>query len=138
VLIRKEEKKMKYSECLIFWNRPKNGDSGEVLVTAHPASESIHLKFDSSGGAAFAYIHGLTEVGSIVDVQAEFITMVLQHGFAPQIVHKEFMKIDEYAITRRHDFYGVLGDAKTWPETYWDVFVKPDHRDQIKALSRID
>jgi hypothetical protein len=126
--------KMKYSECVILWNSPENGVVGEILVAARPLGNIDEEKYSSSGGGDFTYTHCLTEIGSIVDVQAEFISMILQDGLDPKMVDDEFMKIDEYAITRRYDFYGVLGKASPWPEAYWDAFVEPSCRDQLAVL----
>lgn len=102
---------MKASEALIAWTPVYCEDSpaagqikiGRLLDNMAPDWTS---GFKFTGGAAYVERRNLEGWQAIALTFIDFHSIVLRDGIYPQLAHKEFLKIDEYAERMSSDIEG--------------------------------
>lgn len=92
---------MKASKALIAWT-PAGWDSptaGQVKIgrLLKYGESDWAAPYDFTGGAAHMSTRKLDGAEAVARVFIEFNTLVVRDGIDPQVAHREFLKIDEYA-----------------------------------------
>jgi len=93
---------MKCADARIFWNV-----GGEVQVVSPSEEDPRHLR--CSGGACYAWwTDGRGGGSAIAMLLREFVHLTMRDKLSADDVHREFLKIDEYAEFLSLDVPGVL------------------------------
>jgi hypothetical protein len=103
---------MKAHDALIAWtpvhttHRPKTIGQVKVGPLLHDGGEDWSKLFAFTGGAAQVDRRKWRGAKSVAQVFIEFHTLVVRDGIDPQVAHKAFLVIDEYAEAISPDIPG--------------------------------
>ena len=101
---------------MVAWN-PKHSTSaldaldptrkaGAVKVGRWPDEKGWSDKFDSTAGCDWTATSKMDLLGKVMMMFIDFHTLVVRDGIDPQVLHKEFLKIDEYRYRIPFDMEG--------------------------------
>jgi hypothetical protein len=133
---------MKFGHSMIRYNTMNfSKDKGRkprpqvsiIDLPNHP--NTLDQGWDHTGGGCYAHSRCLTEIGAMLESMSEYIDIVAYRGVDPKTALKEFMKIDEFALSRRYKYFGILDGLPLWPDQYLKVFAKPEKIADLKRLS---
>jgi hypothetical protein len=101
--------RLKAADALIAWTgSDEPGYRTRGLVKVGPLIEEHHHdwtdghtgdwrdRFICTGGAAYTYRREMSGVTQQLHVLMDFRSLVVDYGIDPTLVHREFLKIDEY------------------------------------------
>jgi hypothetical protein len=109
---------MKAHEALIAWTPRDSGNptAGQVKVgrLLRDGEGDWTDPFSFTGGAAYMRVRSLRGPESVSQLFIDFHTMVVRDGIDPQVAHRAFLVIDDYAERIAADIDGSRGQPIFW------------------------
>ena len=115
---------MRYRDCIIAW-QPVDGfrslrseaPEGSIEVGPHPDRVGWSDRYSMTSGGCWLQSKKWTSMRAALQVMLDFNGIVVKGKLDPQVVHREFLKIDEYRFHIARDTPG----AADWPDWYVDL-----------------
>lgn len=106
-MLREAGRTVKARDAVIAWTPVRFGGetAGMVEVRPLPAGEWSR-RFTSTAGAVFGRQRAFNREEAIAQLFIDFHTLVVRDGIDPQVAHRAFLAIDEYAETISPDIPG--------------------------------